>query len=220
MGNTSAAGSIPTGSGGPAGRTPVGSVPNESVGGNGSGSGDATGGRGGGGDPPPAPVKTPASDPPAPPREEERPKPKKVEVRVCGKSGQRAGKFCADTKEKSFLEGDVPDGRCKQCREPEPEHVNRVAESSEPVCTREVEPEVPDSLREEGVEGSYSVTVSYTVDENGRVTGVSVSRSSGQDALDDAAVRAIRKFRYKPAQQNGQPRAVKMTKRFSFRISG
>jgi protein TonB len=219
MGQTSTAGTIPTGSSGSGGRTPVGSVPNENVGGSGSGSGDAPNGRGGGGDPTPPPTRTPDPDPPSPPRQDP-PPPKKVEVRVCERSGQRVGRFCTDTRERSFLEGDAPSGKCGQCKEPEPEHVNRVAESSEPVCTRDADPEVPDSLREEGVEGSFSVTVSYTVSANGRVTDVSVSRSSGHDALDDAAVRAIRKFRYKPAQQNGQPRPFKMTKQFRFRISG
>jgi TonB family protein len=139
-----------------------------------------------------------------------------VTLRVCARSGQRAGKYCHDTAERSFPESEAPAGRCFACK-PDAEHVNRVAAVSEPVLLHEVQPDYPEELREQGVQGT--VTVRYTVDENGRVTDVSVSHSSGSDALDDAAVRAIRRFRYRPAQSSGKPRAFQMTKRFVFRLS-
>jgi TonB family protein len=119
--------------------------------------------------------------------------------------------------ERSFLEKEAPEGRCGRCKAPEPEHVNRVAEMVEPRLKREAEPDYPEDLREQGVHGS--VTVRYTVSETGRVTDVSVTRSSGHAALDDSAVAAIRRFRYKPAQQDGKPRPFTLTKRFVFRLA-
>lgn len=101
---------------------------------------------------------------------------------------------------------------------PGPEHVNREAEMAEPVLTRDARPEVPDTLREQGVEGSFTVVVAYTVDEKGRVTDVSVVQRSGHRELDAAAVHAVKQLRYQPARQNGQPRPFKMTRRFTFRI--
>jgi protein TonB len=139
-----------------------------------------------------------------------------VTLRVCKRSGLRAGKYCEDNTERGFLESDAPAGRCAACK-PAPEHVNRVADRAEPEVVREVQPDYPEELREQGVQGT--VTVRYTVDENGKVTGVSVERSSGNDALDDAAVRAIRRYRYRPAQQDGKPRAVQMRRPFVFRLS-
>lgn len=43
------------------------------------------------------------------------------------------------------------------------------------------------------------------VQDDGTVTDVSVKQSSGYARLDRAAVDAVQRWRYTPAQQNGQP---------------
>jgi TonB family protein len=79
---------------------------------------------------------------------------------------------------------------------------------------RDVQPEYPESASEDGVSGS--VTLSYTVNGEGRVEDVRVTRSSGDDRLDRAATSAARKWRYKPAVQDGQPRSVKWRRTLRF----
>jgi TonB family protein len=191
------------------------------VGGTGSGAGEVPRGKGSA-EPVPNLVKTvdPGAQVAAPARHEDPPlpPPARVKLRICARSGLLAGKYCDETTERSFQERDAPSGRCTRCQAPEVEHLNRVAAVSEPVLVKEVEPDYPEELREQGVQGT--VTVRYTVDENGKVTDAGVARSSGSDVLDDAALRAIRRFRYRPAQQNGQPRPFQKTKQFVFRLSG
>jgi TonB family protein len=140
-----------------------------------------------------------------------------VTLRICARSGLREGKYCREVSPRTFLERDAPDEQCTACKAPEPEHVNRVAEAIDAELKDSAPLEYPDELREEGISGS--VTVGYTVSEKGRVTNVKVIRSSGHDALDDAAMRTLRKYRYRPAQQDGQPRAVQKTITFTFRLS-
>jgi protein TonB len=61
-----------------------------------------------------------------------------------------------------------------------------------------------------GVAGiSGTVSVRYTVETNGRVTGCLVTRSSGSAALDDTTCRLIEKrFRFEPSR-DAQGRAVR-----------
>jgi protein TonB len=147
-----------------------------------------------------------------------------VSERVCRRSGLLPGRFCSEAGggvvDRTFPAGEAPERRCDVCKAPapDPEHLNRSAEVREAVLRREAEPEYPDHLREAGVQGT--VVVSYTVDERGRVTDVSVARSSGSKELDGCAVRAIKRFKYDPATQGGQPRSVRMTKPFAFRLGG
>lgn len=89
-----------------------------------------------------------------------------------------------------------------------------MADRQEPELVRDAAPDYPDSAREDGVSGS--VTVSYTVNGDGRVEGVRVTRSSGDSRLDRAATAAARRWRYKPAVQDGQPRSVKWRRTLRF----
>ena len=73
-------------------------------------------------------------------------------------------------------------------------------------------------LRDAGVEGT--VTLTYTVDEKGSVRDVTVSRASGSRELDECAVRAVKRWKFDPAVQDGQPRAFRMSTPFRFRIGG
>jgi protein TonB len=50
-----------------------------------------------------------------------------------------------------------------------------------------------------------SVTLLIHVGENGVATGVDVQHSSGVDMLDQAAIAAVRNWRFRPALQDGHP---------------
>ena len=77
--------------------------------------------------------------------------------------------------------------------------------TSLPEYASRVMPEYPESLRDDGVEGEVSLSV--TIDETGTVVNVEV-RSSAHPLFSKAAVRAMKKCRFKPATQNGIPVAT------------
>jgi protein TonB len=52
------------------------------------------------------------------------------------------------------------------------------------------------------------VTVHFTVQADGSVSGVAVAKSSGFSRLDDAAIECASKWRYFPATNGGKPIAV------------
>jgi protein TonB len=54
-----------------------------------------------------------------------------------------------------------------------------------------------------GIEGKVRVRV--LVGENGRPQEVTVGQSSGESALDEAAIEAVRQWRFEPARRNGVP---------------
>lgn len=64
-------------------------------------------------------------------------------------------------------------------------------------------PEYPSAALRRGESGT--VLVRAEVDASGRPTEVSVARSSRSRALDRAAVQAVRRWRFSPAQQDGRP---------------
>jgi protein TonB len=54
-----------------------------------------------------------------------------------------------------------------------------------------------------GIEGRVRVRV--LVGENGKVQEVTLDRSSGESALDESALEAVRTWRFEPARRNGVP---------------
>jgi protein TonB len=74
-------------------------------------------------------------------------------------------------------------------------------------------PEEARQMRQQGV-----VLVNVEVDADGRAGEVSVSRSSGYPQLDEAAVRAVRRWRFEPARAGGLPVSsrVEVPVRFSL----
>lgn len=101
-------------------------------------------------------------------------------------------------------------------KEPAEEHHNRIADRSMPEAISEPSPVYPSSAQDEGIEGT--VRVKYVVNTSGTVEDEKVVQSSGHRILDDAALSAVRKYRYKPAVQDGIPRDVTMTCRIVFRL--
>jgi len=70
-----------------------------------------------------------------------------------------------------------------------------------PVETRP--PVYPPRCLRMGIEGTVRVRV--LVGEDGRVQEVTVGKSSGETALDDAAMDAVRYWRFEPAKRDGVP---------------
>jgi TonB family protein len=79
---------------------------------------------------------------------------------------------------------------------------------------RRVEPVYPELAKEARVQGK--VTLKITVDKEGNVTDVSVI--AGHPLLDDAAVNAVRQWKYSPTFLNGKPISVMATVTVEFNL--
>ncbi|MDB4370146.1 energy transducer TonB [Akkermansiaceae bacterium] len=69
---------------------------------------------------------------------------------------------------------------------------------SKPSGINQPKPKYPSAARRAGQQGT--VTLSFTVGTSGTVTSVRVAKSSGHSLLDNAALAAIRRWRFKPAR--------------------
>jgi len=105
---------------------------------------------------------------------------------------------------------------------PAPPRQERVAPSgavvvARPNAPRNRPPAYPEHARRQGWEGQ--VLVRASVDANGRVSSVTVVRSSGYGILDQAALRAVRGWTFHPQTVGGEPRAsaVEVPVNFSLR---
>ena len=85
----------------------------------------------------------------------------------------------------------------------------------EPQKVFNVVPEYPVFARQAGVEGA--VIIEAVLDENGNVKSVRVLTSRA--LLDEAALRAVRQWRYTPTLLNGVPVPVLMTITVNFKLS-
>ncbi len=84
-----------------------------------------------------------------------------------------------------------------------------------PELVHSVSPVYPEIARKAGLTGK--VFLKFLVDKAGRVSNVTVLR--GQEIFRQAAIDAILKFKFKPAQQNDKPVSVWMTQPISFRLN-
>ena len=66
---------------------------------------------------------------------------------------------------------------------------------------------------------SGTVFVDILVDEEGRPQQMRVRKSSGFDRLDQAAMDGMRKWRFKPGLENGQPRSMWVTVPFNWKLN-
>ncbi|MEN6312055.1 MAG: energy transducer TonB [Acidobacteriota bacterium] len=106
----------------------------------------------------------------------------------------------AQDKEKSSIQGDA---------------VKAVGDVKPPSLIHSVEPEYPEEAAKAGVEGT--VIIEARADEKGNVDAVRILRSV--PALDDAAVAAVKKWKYEPMTINGKPVKVLFTVTVKFRLS-
>lgn len=77
-----------------------------------------------------------------------------------------------------------------------------------PVPVRTVPPDYPNELRREGVSGI--VTVKCTIDEQGNVQNPEVEKSTN-GAFEKPAIAALKKWKFKPAKQDGNPVSTKVS---------
>ena len=70
--------------------------------------------------------------------------------------------------------------------------------------TNPVQPDYPESARDLGL-GAVTVNVKVTVGPSGNLIGASVYKSSGNMAIDQAALRAARESNYSPKLVDCQP---------------
>jgi protein TonB len=87
----------------------------------------------------------------------------------------------------------------------------RVAESY-------VKPEYPENARKEKIEGL--VILQIIVKKDGAVGGTTVLRSPDPDlGFEEAAIKAVEQWKYKPAMKNDQPVDVYLTVQVSFELT-
>jgi protein TonB len=84
-----------------------------------------------------------------------------------------------------------------------------------PVPVRTVAPDYPPELRRDGVSGL--VMVKCTIDTQGNVVEPQVEKSSNA-AFERPAIEALRKWKFKPAKQDGAPVAIRVSIPIKFVI--
>ncbi|MBZ0269149.1 energy transducer TonB [bacterium] len=87
-----------------------------------------------------------------------------------------------------------------------------------PKIKRFVKPEYPSLARTAGIEGI--VVVKITVDEKGRVIAASILKSVAEGIFDNAALEAVRKWTFEPAEQSGNKVKATITVPLDFGLEG
>jgi len=170
--------------------------------------------------PPPRLPPPPEPEPPveeqarvAPPPEEVQPRPKQTRPVPILVDTPTTDPVPPDTQVKKYELGDellpgepgppmpegVPDGDSLVASGPVEE--TPVYWDMKPIETRA--PVYPPRCLRMGIEGNVRVRV--LVGENGRPQEVTIGQSSGESALDEAAMEAVRQWRFEPARRNGMP---------------
>jgi protein TonB len=80
--------------------------------------------------------------------------------------------------------------------------------------TKTVAPDFPESARRKGVSGWVEVV--FTVTPKGTVADAEVRSSSPEDVFDDAAIKAVKQWRFEPATKDGQPVSTRTMIRLKF----
>lgn len=81
---------------------------------------------------------------------------------------------------------------------------------------RKANPNYPDKARAQRIEGP--VVLRVIVSKEGKITQLALV--SGEPLLASAAIKAVKKWRYKPYLLNGQPVEVETTVQVNFTLSG
>jgi len=87
---------------------------------------------------------------------------------------------------------------------------------SPPTPVTKIQPSYPTSLLSKGIGGK--VLVLCSVDETGKVVSTSIKKSSGNSELDKAAVNAVTKWKFKPAQKAGRNMRATCVVPFNFEV--
>lgn len=84
-----------------------------------------------------------------------------------------------------------------------------------PVPVRTVAPDFPNDLRDKGISGV--VMVSVLIDAQGNPQGLKVTKSSNS-AFEEPAVEALKKWKFKPAERDGEIVALRVIIPIRFSI--
>ncbi|WP_141276527.1 energy transducer TonB [Myxococcus sp. CA005] len=162
--------------------------------------------------PPPVDAPPPPNDTPPPPEPQAKPPP--LVVGMTMSSTTSAGSFAAPV-------GNTAYGRTgPTAKAPQevkaysaPKYAPIYQVDSEPTVASEVKIPYPEEARRAGVEGT--VTLSITIDHEGKVVAVKILKGPGY-GLNEAARDAIRRFRFKPAIKGGEPVSTEMKYSYTF----
>lgn len=177
--------------------------------------------------PRPPPVKVAAAEKPPPPPEVEAPpppndtpppetpsKPVPLVVGISMSSTTSAGGFAAPVGNTVY--GKV-DGKAQNPAEVKayqaPKYVPVYQVDREPELLGEVKIPYPAEARRAGIEGT--VVMAIEIDADGHVSGVKVMDGPGY-GLDEAAARAVKRFRWRPAAKNGEAVSTRLTWKYTF----
>lgn len=90
------------------------------------------------------------------------------------------------------------------------------AMDSPPTPVNRMPPQFPRSLLKKGVGGKVILTC--VIDANGQMTSAKVKSSSGHSLLDQAALDAVRRWKFKPAMRQGKPFKATCNIPFNFQV--
>lgn len=102
---------------------------------------------------------------------------------------------------------------------PSTEASEKKGDLTPPKLVTRVDPDYPESARANRVEGM--IVVDALIDDKGNVTGVSVAKGvEGDDgkALAEAAMAAVKQWKFEPAKMDGKPVATKFAVTINFRL--
>jgi TonB family protein len=90
-----------------------------------------------------------------------------------------------------------------------------VGSVTEPVLLWKIEPEYTDEARRARVQGT--VVLHIEVDTRGQAQNITVRQSLGL-GLDERAIEAVRRWRFRPGYRNGKPWAASALVQVNFRL--
>jgi len=90
------------------------------------------------------------------------------------------------------------------------------AMDSPPMPVNKIPPVYPRALLNKNIGGR--VLVAATIDANGTVTATSIRQSSGHSALDQAAIDAVSKWKFKPGVRSGRRTTATCVVPFNFEV--
>ncbi|MBC8346098.1 MAG: TonB family protein [Candidatus Marinimicrobia bacterium] len=103
----------------------------------------------------------------------------------------------------------------KEIKEKEP-RVKFIPYDDPPVPLKAIRPTYPKVAKEKGIEGT--VVVQVFVNEKGRVTETAILRGTPDSGLDEAAIKAIEKVKFRPARQGNKKVGVWISIPVNFRL--
>jgi len=109
-----------------------------------------------------------------------------------------------------------PSGPAVASRPPDASAGGPIVRAARPRGGYQVRPVYPESARRAGIQGTTLLRI--YIERDGRVGDVSVQRSAGHQALDEAAADAVRRWRFEPALNSTGPVSMWALVPVEFRI--